>query len=61
MTDDPPWMVLRGCPPDRVPDLVAALVAAGGRVYEVDAGRESLEERFLALLGHAPDPTERRS
>ena len=57
VTEDSPWLVLRGCPPDRVPDLVAALVASGGRVYEVDAGRESLEERFLALLGHAPDPS----
>ncbi|HTC85961.1 MAG TPA: ABC transporter ATP-binding protein, partial [Candidatus Acidoferrum sp.] len=56
VSDDPPWIVLRGCPPERVPDLVAALVASGVRVYEVDAGRESLEERFLQLLGHAPEP-----
>jgi ABC-2 type transport system ATP-binding protein len=55
-SDDPPWIVLRGCPPERVPDLVATLVASGVRVYEVDTGRESLEERFLQLLGHAPEP-----
>jgi ABC-2 type transport system ATP-binding protein len=59
-TDDPPWLLIRGCPPEAVPDLVAALVAAGARVYEVDAGRESLEERFLELLGHgARDPMAR--
>jgi len=56
-TDDPPWIVVRGCPPEAVPDLVAALVSSGARVYEVDAGRESLEERFLALLGHVPERT----
>jgi hypothetical protein len=33
-----------------VPDLVAALVAAGGRVHAVDAGRATLEERFLELI-----------
>lgn len=35
---------------DTVPDLVAALVAMGGRVHEVSSGRESLEERFLELV-----------
>jgi hypothetical protein len=40
----------------RVPDLVAAVVAAGGRVHDVDAGRGSLEDRFVALVtGGAPD------
>ncbi len=56
LSDDPPWLVVRGCPPERVPDLVAAIVAAGGRIHAVDAGRETLEERFLELLGHAADP-----
>jgi ABC-2 type transport system ATP-binding protein len=36
--------------PARVPDVVAALVAAGGRVHDVDAGRGSLEDRFVALV-----------
>jgi len=53
ISDDPPWLVVRGCPADRVPDLVAALVGAGGRIHAVDAGRETLEERFLELLGAA--------
>jgi len=53
--DEPPWLVVRGCPPERVPDLVAALVAAGGRIYAVDAGRETLEERFIELLARPPE------
>jgi ABC-2 type transport system ATP-binding protein len=36
--------------PDRVPDLVAAIVAAGGRVYEVAPRHQTLEDRFLQLL-----------
>jgi ABC-2 type transport system ATP-binding protein len=56
--DEPPWLVVRGCPPERVPDLVAAIVAGGGRIYEVDAGRETLEERFVELLGHPPQPNQ---
>jgi ABC-2 type transport system ATP-binding protein len=52
--DEPPWLVVRGCPPERVPDLVAAIVAEGARIYAVDAGRETLEERFVELLAHPP-------
>jgi ABC-2 type transport system ATP-binding protein len=54
--DEPPWLVVRGCPPERVPELVAALVAAGCRIYAVDAGRETLEERFIELLDRPPEP-----
>ncbi len=47
--------------PARVPDLVAAIVAAGGRIHAVDAGRGSLEDRFLGLLAHgSPDPGQPR-
>lgn len=44
--------------PARVPDVVAAVVAAGGRVHDVDAGRGSLEDRFVALVtgGSVVDP-----
>jgi ABC-2 type transport system ATP-binding protein len=52
---DPPWIAIRGCPADRVPDLVATIVAAGGRIYAVDAGRETLEERFIELLTQGSD------
>jgi len=37
-----------------VPDVVAAIVGAGGRVHAVDVGRTSLEDRFLRLLGETP-------
>jgi hypothetical protein len=37
-----------------VPDLVAALVAMGVRVHEVVSGRDSLEQRFLELVGRGP-------
>ncbi len=46
---DGAWLTAR-ISADHVPGLVAALVAAGGRVYEVQAGRTTLEERFLELV-----------
>ena len=52
---DGDWLAAEPFDPSRVPDLVAAIVAAGGRVHEVDAGRRSLEERFLALLATSRD------
>jgi ABC-2 type transport system ATP-binding protein len=36
---------------ERIPELVGAIVAAGARVYAVEPHQESLEERFLSLLG----------
>jgi ABC-2 type transport system ATP-binding protein len=36
--------------PDRVPDLVAAIVALGGKVFEVSPRHQTLEDRFLQLL-----------
>ena len=39
----------------RVPDLVAAIVSLGGQVEAVVPEQQSLEERFLELLGeHEP-------
>jgi ABC-2 type transport system ATP-binding protein len=35
---------------ERVPDLVSAIVALGGRVYEVAPRHQTLEDRFLQLL-----------
>ena len=35
---------------DRVPDLVAAIVGMGGRVFEVAPRHQTLEDRFLQLL-----------
>ncbi|HEX5954636.1 MAG TPA: ABC transporter ATP-binding protein [Solirubrobacterales bacterium] len=47
---DGDWLSIQPFDPVRVPDFVEAIVAAGGGIHEVDAGRRSLEERFLALL-----------
>jgi len=44
------WIVVRGIAPDRVPELVRAIVERGGRVYAVEPRHESLEDRFLSLL-----------
>jgi ABC-2 type transport system ATP-binding protein len=47
------WLVIRPIDPERIPDLVAAIVAAGGRVHAVDPGRRSLEDLFLGLVREA--------
>jgi ABC-2 type transport system ATP-binding protein len=52
VTDDD-WLSITPIDPARIPDVVAAVVAAGGRVHAVDAGRTTLEERFLGILGDA--------
>jgi ABC-2 type transport system ATP-binding protein len=45
------WVVVNGVQAEAVPELVADLVAGGARVYAVEPVRQTLEERFLALLG----------
>jgi ABC-2 type transport system ATP-binding protein len=47
---DGDWLVVRKIDPDRVPELVATIVRAGGRVHAVEPRHESLEDRFLSLL-----------
>jgi ABC-2 type transport system ATP-binding protein len=47
---DGDWLVIRPLDSARVPEVVAAVVAAGGRVHAVDPGRGSLEARFLELV-----------
>ncbi len=49
--DEGEWLAVRGIEPDRVPELVAALVRLGGRVHAVEPSHESLEDRFLRMLG----------
>ena len=49
--DDGEWIVFRGLEPERVPDVVAEVVRLGGRVYAVEPRHETLEDRFLQLLG----------
>jgi ABC-2 type transport system ATP-binding protein len=58
--DEEDWLVVRPVDPERIPDLVAAVVAAGGRVHAVDPGRRSLEDLFLGLVrdGEAAEAAE---
>jgi ABC-2 type transport system ATP-binding protein len=49
-------LTIRPMDADRVPDLVATLVAMGAKVYEVHAGRSSLERRFLDLVARDRPP-----
>jgi ABC-2 type transport system ATP-binding protein len=44
------WLIVRSVDPERIPDLVAAIVGLGGRVHAVDPGRQSLEDLFLGLV-----------
>jgi ABC-2 type transport system ATP-binding protein len=45
------WVIVDRVATETVPDLVAEVVAGGARVYAVEPVRQTLEERFLALLG----------
>ncbi|MGA2925270.1 MAG: ABC transporter ATP-binding protein [Solirubrobacteraceae bacterium] len=45
------WIVIEGIDPARTADLVDELVSVGGRVEAVIPEHESLESRFLELLG----------
>ena len=51
LDQDGDWLVIRGIDSERVPELVAEIVRLGGRVYAVEPRHESLEDRFLRLLG----------
>jgi hypothetical protein len=44
------WLTVRPLAAERIPDVVAGIVGAGGRVEAVEPGRGSLESRFLELL-----------
>jgi ABC-2 type transport system ATP-binding protein len=54
VTEDDGWLVVRPVDPAHVPDIVATVVAMGGRVHAVDPGRRSLEDVFLDLVRQAP-------
>ena len=45
------WVVVEGIDSVRIADLVDELVALGGRVEAVIPEHQSLEARFLELLG----------
>jgi ABC-2 type transport system ATP-binding protein len=44
-------LLIRGIDRELIPELVSAIVASGARVYAIEPQHESLEERFLSLLG----------
>jgi ABC-2 type transport system ATP-binding protein len=52
-TDEAGWLMIRPVDPRRIPDVVAVIVAAGGRVHAVDPARRSLEDLFLDLVRDA--------
>ena len=54
---DGAWLSIRPLDSARIPDVVAAVVAAGGRVHAVEPGRGSLEARFLELVAAPPEET----
>jgi ABC-2 type transport system ATP-binding protein len=51
LDDEGDWLAIRGIDTERVPEVVAEIVRLGGRVYAVEPRHESLEDRFLSLLG----------
>jgi ABC-2 type transport system ATP-binding protein len=53
ITQEGEWLTVRGVDAQRIPELVAEIVRRGGRVYAVEPKHESLEDRFLQLLGGA--------
>ena len=51
VTADGPWLAVHGVAEERIPELVEAVIGAGGRVYGVEVLQPSLEERFRAIVG----------
>ena len=45
------WYAFQSIRHERVPEIVAAAVQLGARIYGVETRSESLEDRFLQLLG----------
>lgn len=52
---DGDWWTIDGVDAARIPDVVASIVASGGRVHAVEPGGGSLEARFLELVTGAGD------
>jgi ABC-2 type transport system ATP-binding protein len=46
------WVAVEDIDPSNVPDLVEHVIALGGRIEAVVPEHQSLEARFLELLGH---------
>ncbi|HEX3428734.1 MAG TPA: ABC transporter ATP-binding protein [Candidatus Limnocylindrales bacterium] len=52
---DDGWLSIAGVDRDAVPDVVATIVGAGGRVHAVDSGRATLEDRYMELVAGGGD------
>jgi ABC-2 type transport system ATP-binding protein len=50
MDDEGDQLTFTNLTPEKVPELVAAIVGLGGRIYEVAPRHQTLEDRFLQLL-----------
>jgi len=48
---DDGWLTISGIASSEIPDAVATIVAAGGRILAVDPGRATLEDRYFELIG----------
>jgi hypothetical protein len=51
VTEADGWISVEGAGADEVPEMVADMVRRGARVYAVEPQHESLEDRFMSLLG----------
>jgi ABC-2 type transport system ATP-binding protein len=54
-SDGEGWLTMAGVGDDTIPDVVAAIVAAGGRVHAVDPGRATLEDLFMRIVADGSD------
>ena len=52
--EDGDWLTISALPAARIPEVVAAIVAAGGRIHAVEPAGGSLEVRFLELMAAEP-------
>ena len=57
VTSDGEWVSVAGVDGEAIADIVAAVVARGGRVHAVEPQRLSLEDRFLEVLRASDDGT----
>jgi ABC-2 type transport system ATP-binding protein len=49
------WFTIRGMDTEAVPGMINELVSQGGRIYAVEHQYQTLEDRFLQLLGGSLD------
>jgi ABC-2 type transport system ATP-binding protein len=56
--DSDGWLTIAGIDPAATPEVVARIVAAGGRIHAVDPGRATLEDRYFELISRGSAPPE---